>query len=92
MTAGSCATAVAAALVVITLVIDDGDRVIAGRPEAGAGDRGNQLAEVGVAKRHQVLILRVERIAGVEAVRRITVLVMAFVGDDVAESRPGRAG
>ena len=77
----------AAAGVVVTLVVGDGDGVVALCPEAGAGDRGDQLPQVRVAVGDQPLILRVARVAGVDAVRRVTVLVVAFVRDHVAERR-----
>jgi hypothetical protein len=78
---------VAAAGIGIAAVVGDSDDVVALGPERGIGDLAHQLPQVPVADRDQMLILRIADVAAVEAVRRIPVHVVAFVGDDVAETR-----
>src|SRR5262249_53111540 len=77
----------AAAGVVVTLVVHDGDGVVALGPEARAGDRRDQLPKVLVAVRDQPLVLRVTRVTPVDAVRRVAVLVVALGRDHVPERR-----
>ena len=50
------------------------------------GER-NQPPQELITKRDQVLVLRIERVAGVQAVGRVAVLVVALIGDDVVERR-----
>jgi len=64
---------VAAALAVVALIEGDDDRVVALRPERGVRDAVYERAQVGVADSDQVLVLRVEDVAAVQAVRRIAV-------------------
>src|SRR5262249_57666324 len=73
--------------VVLTLVVDDVDGVVAVGPEAGAGDRRDQLSQVPVAERDQALVLWIAAAggAGVDAVWRVAMLVMALIGDHPVE-------
>jgi hypothetical protein len=69
------------------LVVDDVDGVVALGPEAGARDLRDQLSQVVVAERDQALVLRITaaRAAGVDAVRRVAMLIVALIGDDPVE-------
>lgn len=76
-------------MVVVAFVVGDYDGVVAVAPECRIGNLSQPVAQ---GTRRQVLILGVEWIAAVEAVRRIALLIVAFIGNDVAECRDVIAG
>lgn len=78
---------VAAPGVAVALVEEDRHRVVALGPEGGIRDLAHGAPERGIPRGDEVLVLgvRATRAAGIDAVGRVPVHVVALVGDDVAE-------